>query len=125
MIDLNFDYSKVKGSTELHNEFKKYFKLSVSQNFPNAIVLDYDVAKVRAISQPEIIYQVGNKGVLDTIVLLKNIYIFFDMKTGKNKLQKNQIYFKERIYEINKDERAFKINSIREGLDIIKRFYDE
>jgi len=119
-INIDFDYSKVKGSTELHNKFKKEFIITVPQHYPNVMVLPYDVAFVRAYSQPEICFQVGQPGVPDTIVLGCGWYLLLDMKTGRATLQQNQRNFQARIFEINLGfGRVFKINSVRAGLRLI------
>lgn len=123
-IDINFNYSKIEGSTTLHNKFKKEFREAASASFDKIIVLPYDVAKVRALSEPERIYQMGQIGVPDTLVLLPNIYLFFDQKTGKARLSKLQNNFKMRVTFINQDQRVFAINSIKQGLDIIRKYYN-
>ncbi len=120
MIDVNFDYSKVKGSTPLHNKFKKEFMIKCAQAFYNIVVIPYDVGFVRSYSQPEICYRVGQEGVPDTIVLGKGWYLLLDMKTGKATLQKNQKAFQQRILEVNEGfHRVYKINSVAQGLQLI------
>ena len=126
LINIDFDYSKVKGSTELHNKFKKELMISIAKAFFDTVVIPYDVAFVRAYSQPEKCFRVGQEGVPDIIVLGNGFYYLLDTKTGKNKLQKNQKDFKVRIAGINKGvERVFKINSVREGLDLIRGEYGQ
>ena len=120
-INIHFDYSKVKGSTELHNKFKKEFMIVVGRQFEFVSIIPYDVAFVRAYSEPEICFQMGVKGVLDTIVFGNGWYLLLDMKTGNSTLQENQKHYQKRIRHINNGvDRAFKINSINEGLDLIR-----
>lgn len=121
MIDIDFDYSKVKGSTQMHNKFKQEFILTVPKFYPDVVVIPYDVSKVRAMSQPDIIYQVGQVGVPDTIVFGNSWYLLLDMKTGKATLQPNQKRFKKRIADVNKGiERVFKVKSVRQCLNLIR-----
>lgn len=125
-IDIYFDYSKVKGSTELHNKFKREFTICASKEFPDISVIPYDVAFVRAYSQPEICFQMGQKGVLDLIVFGNGWYLLLDTKTGRNNLQTNQKDYRDRIKEINQGvDKAFKINSIIQGLELIRGQYGE
>ena len=122
MIDIHFDYSKIKGSTTMHNKFKNEFMVSVAKEFPDVMVLPYDVAFVRAYSEPERCFQVGQKGVLDTVVLGKNWYLFLDMKTGCATLQANQKDFVKRLACINLGSpRGFKINTVFQGLELIRK----
>lgn len=119
-IDINFDYSKVKGSVEMHNKFKKEFMVAVSKKFPDVMVIPYDVLVARAFINPDIIVRAGQAGTLDTIILGNKSYLFFDMKTGSAVMQKNQINFQTRIREINLgNDRAFKITSISQGFELI------
>jgi len=118
----SFNYATVAGSTEMHNQFKKEFTIYVSKMIPQALVLPYDVAFVRAYSEPEKVFQVGQKGVLDTIVILPKATLWFDMKTGGARLQKNQMAFCERIFHIHGERRGFKITSVEDGIDIIEQF---
>jgi len=123
-INIYFDYSTARGSTEQHNKFKKEFMICCSYQFPDITVIPYDVGFVRAYNQPEICYRVGQEGVPDTIVFGKDFYLFFDMKTGKNRLQENQIDFKNRIKDINKGiDRVFKLTSVIQGLEVISVNY--
>lgn len=120
-IDIYFDYSKVKGSTELHNKFKSDFMICVSRRFNDVTVIPYDVGFYRAWSNPDIPVRCGQVGVADTIVFGDKWYLFFDMKTGHATLQANQKGFKARIKEINNGvDRVFKINSIAQGLTLIR-----
>jgi len=122
---IDFDYSKVRGSTEMHNKFKKEFMIYCSRKFPDVMVIPYDVGFYRAYSQPDIIVRCGQDGVPDTIVLGCGWYLLLDMKTGKNKFQENQKAIKARIAEINKGrERVFKIKSSLEGICLIGNCYD-
>lgn len=123
MIDVDFDYSKVKGSTELHNKFKKEFMIKVSELLPNVIILPYDVAFVRAYSEPDVCYQVGQPGVPDTLVLAARDYYLFDMKTGRARLTSKQKAFANRVKEISGKDRVFKLNTVRRGIEIIKHGY--
>jgi len=121
VIDIDFDYSKVEGSTELHNEFKSKFMVSVGEYFPLVTIIPYDVAFVRAMSQPEVMFQVGRKGVPDTIAFGCGWYEFFDMKTGSARLTKKQRDFQTQIRANNNGrDRVHKLTTIREGLEIIK-----
>lgn len=120
MIDINFDYSKVKGSTELHNKFKKEFMIYVSKEFHGVAILPYDVAFVRAYSQPEVCYQMGQVGVPDTIIFGEGWYRFADMKTGQAKLSHGQVAFRSRMAVINGKTVVYKINSVKQGLDLIR-----
>lgn len=125
MTDIHFDYSKVKGSTELHNKFKKEFMISAAKEFFNIVVIPYDVSFVRAYSEPERCFQVGQTGVPDIIVFGNGFYYLLDTKTGKNNLQPNQKVFKTRIAGVNKGvDRVFKINSVSQGLEIIRPAYE-
>jgi hypothetical protein len=125
MINIHFDYSKVEGSTELHNKFKKEFMISVAKEFFDVVVIPYDVSFVRAYSEPERCFQVGQAGVPDIIVLGNGFYFLLDTKTGKNNLRPNQKVFKTRIAGVNKGvERVYKINSVSEGLEIIRPEYE-
>lgn len=125
MIDVNFDYSKVRGSTEMHNKFKKEFLISASKKYPDVMVIPYDVGFFRAYSQPDIIVRCGQEGVPDTIVFGCGWYLLLDMKTGKAKFQKNQIACKNRIAQINKGrERVFKITTVNQGLCLIGNCYE-
>ena len=124
-IDIDFDWSTIEGSTENHNEFKRQFTVCVPKEFINSMVLPYDVAFVRTYSQPEICFHVGQKGVLDTIVEIPNASLFFDMKTGKAKLSPLQKNFVKMMKEIKGVDVAFKITSVRQGLNIIRGFYGE
>lgn len=99
--------------------------ICVSKKFNNAIVLPYDVGFFRAYSQPEIIVRCGQAGVPDTIVLGCGWYLLLDMKTGKNKFQKNQVDFKERVAQVNNGrQRVFKISTVNQGLCLIENCYD-
>ena len=125
-IDIHFDYSKVKGSTELHNDFKRKFMVVCSRSFPDISIIPYDVGFFRAYSQPDIVVRCGQEGVPDTIVFGDGFYLLFDMKTGKNKLQENQVNYKNRIAEINKGkDKVFKVNTIFQGVELIKREYEK
>ena len=125
MIDTYFDYSKVAGSTEMHNKFKKEFMISVSEKFSDVMVIPYDVGFFRAYSQPDIVVRCGQEGVPDTIVLGCGWYLLLDMKTGKAKFQANQKAIKARIAEINKGrERVFKITSVHQGLCLVGNCHD-
>lgn len=123
-IDINFDWSSVAGSTEMHNEFKRQFTLTVPKHFKDAFVLPYDVGTVRALAEPENIYKMGQTGCLDTIVITPKATLWFDMKTGKARLQPNQKAFINTLLNIHGEHRGFKINSIAEGLKIIGFFYE-
>lgn len=122
MININFDYSKVRGSTELHNKLKKEFTVMVSRMFPNVIIIPYDVGQFRAFSNPDAIVRCGQYGVPDLIVLGKNYYLFFDAKTGRNSFQKNQKAFAARVEAVNEDKRVFKLSTIKNGLEIIEKY---
>lgn len=125
-IDINFDYSKVFGSTELHNKFKKEFIIECSRRFPSVTIIPYDVGFFRAWSNPDIPVRCGQVGVPDTIVFGNGWYLLFDIKTGKAVFQKNQQAFKDRIAIINNGrERVFKIKSVNDGLCIIGNQYDK
>lgn len=124
-IDINFNWSTVQGSTENHNKFKKQFIKVVNKTFLKSMVIPYDIGFVRAYSQPEICYKIGQDGVLDTIVIIPNHVLFFDMKTGNARLSTLQKAFIKQVKLINGVDKAFKINSIKEGLDIIKGFYED
>jgi len=121
-IDITFDYSTVKGSTELHEKFKKDFIKVCAKVCPDVMVIPYDVGFYRAYSQPDIIVRCGQKGVLDTVIITPKATLWFDMKTGKNTLQENQKNFIKRLKEIKGEIRGFKINSIKQGLDLIQDF---
>lgn len=124
-INISHDYSKERGSTELHQRFKKEFTISVSKEFDSAMVIPYDIGFVRAYSNPDICYKIGQDGVLDTIVVTPKATLWFDMKTGMATLSKEQRAFKERIFQIHGEHRAFKISSVEQGLKIIRFFYDK
>lgn len=120
-IDIHFDYSKVKGSTELHNKFQAEFTVSAYRKFNNIIVIPYYVGFVRAYREPDICFKAGAEGIPDTIVFGDGFYLLLDMKTGKATLQKNQLAYRERFKEINLGkDRVFKINSVYEGLLLIE-----
>jgi len=119
-IDINFDYSKVRGSTELHNKLKKEFMIMVSRKFPELIIIPYDVGFHRAWSNPEVPVRVGQEGVPDLIVFINNTYIMFDAKTGKNKFQANQDHFAGRLFELTGEKKVYKLSVISDGLDIIE-----
>ena len=121
-IDIHFNWSTVAGSTEMHNEFKRQFTVTVPKHFKDAFVLPYDVGFVRAFTQPEICYQMGQQGCLDTLVIVPKATLWFDMKTGKAVLQPNQKAFIRTLKEIHGSDRGFKLSSIKQGLDIIKEF---
>ena len=119
-IDINFDYSKVRGSTELHNKLKKEFMIMVNRTFPNVRIIPYDVGFFRAWSNPDIPVRCGQEGVPDLIVFGKGWYLFFDAKTGKNKFQENQIAWARQMQEINGEHKVFKLSTIARGLEIIE-----
>ena len=124
-IDINFDYSKVRGSTELHNKFKREFMICASRAFPNVSIIPYDVGFYRAWSDPDVPVRCGQEGVPDTIIFGCGWYLLVDQKTGKATLQDNQKMYKRRIAEINNGvEKVFKINSVFEGLQLIREQYE-
>lgn len=125
MNPIDYDYSKVKGNTTLHNQFKKEFEIYACKEFDKIMVIPYDVGFVRAYSNPEIAYKMGMEGVLDTIVLTEKGVIFFDMKTGKARLQKNQMNFCIAVRNILGGHRAFKISSCLEGIQLIQGVLNE
>jgi len=119
---MNFDYSKVKGSTELHNKFKKETMIAISEQYPDVIVLPYDVGVFRAFSEPEKIVRCGQDGCGDLIILGNSWYLILDNKTGKNTLQPNQKNFKKRVASINSGfEKMFKITTVKQALDLVER----
>lgn len=120
MNPIDFDYSKVKGSATLHNQFKKEFEIYVPQHIDNVMVIPYDVAFVRAYSEPEKCFMMGMEGVLDTIVITPDKTFFFDLKTGNAKLSKKQLDFCIAIKRIYGEPRAFKINSCIQGIQLIE-----
>lgn len=121
-INIDFDYSSVRGSTELHNKFKKEFMISCSWKYENVMILPYDVGFFRAWSNPDVPVRCGKEGVFDTIVIIPNHTLWFDMKTGKATLQQNQKNFKNRLKQIKGYDVAFKVSSVREALNIIEEF---
>lgn len=125
MNPIDFDYSKVKGSTELHNKFKNEFMIYASKEFSHIMIIPYDVGFFRAWSNPDIPVRCGMDGVPDTIIFGLTWYLLFDMKTGKARFQQNQKDFQERIRVINGGKhRVFKINSCLEGIKIIRQQYE-
>jgi hypothetical protein len=122
-INIDFDYSKVRGSTELHEKFKKEVMVVVPKKFEDVIVIPYDVGFFRAWSDPDIPVRCGMVGVPDLIALGKDFYYLFDTKTGKNELSKEQKNFREIIYDINGKHRVHKLNTIRQALEIIAGEY--
>lgn len=121
MIDINFDYSKAKGSTQLHEKLKKEFVIMVARTFSNAIVIPYDVGFYRAWKEPEKPVRCGLAGVPDLICFLPNSYLLFDAKTGKNKFQENQKLFALQLKNLTGREKVFKLSTIKHGLEIIEK----
>jgi len=119
-INCTKDYSKVKGSTELHNKLKKEFMIMVSRTFDDAFAITYDVGFFRAWSNPEIPVRCGVVGVPDIIVFVQTEYVLFDAKTGKAVFSTEQKSFAKTIKEIAGEHRVYKLTTINRGLEIIE-----
>ncbi len=110
------------GSTAEHQALLKRFSKDVTSNFEKVITLPYTVGMFRDFETSERIIRAGVKGVPDTLVLLPNSkYLWFDAKTGKARFSKEQRAFKERLQYCTDTERVFKLSSVDEALEIIKR----
>ena len=107
--------------TVAHQNLVKQFTVKVAVTFPELIVLPYTVGMFRAFDDPNRIVRAGLKGVFDMIVLGCGWYLFFDAKTGKAVLTKEQRAFKNRVTDLNGGQvHAYKLGSVAMGMDIIK-----
>lgn len=112
----------MKGSTQLHQNLVKDFMITACSEFPDIMILTYTNGMFRAYDNPERIIRAGLKGVLDLLVMGKGFYIWFDAKTGRAVFTKEQKAFRERLFQINEKQVAFKLPDVKTGLAVIREF---
>ena len=112
------------GSTAQHQNLIKEFMIECSKEFELLMILTYTNGMFRAFDNPERIIRAGLKGVLDLLVMGRGFYIWFDGKTGHARFTKEQKAFRERISYIAGDIVAFKLDSVENGIKIVRKFYD-
>lgn len=117
-----------KGSTRDHQELVKKFRTEVSTVFKGEVkTISVTVGMFRAFDDVERIIHSGETGQTDLIVFGKRWYLFFDGKTGKAKFSKEQQLFKNVYDELNGIETVYKLESIEQGITVIrnaKEYYE-
>lgn len=109
-----------------HEDLLAKFDKAVTKKFPMVIVLPYTCSLFRHYNNPERVVYVGRKGVPDRLVLLSTGgFLWFDAKTGKAALTKEQRAFKKCLQYCTNTERVFKLTNIEDALSIIERYENQ
>lgn len=112
------------GSYAEHQRLLNKWEIAVTKLDPRIITLPYTVGTFRDIDTAERIIKVGQKGVLDNLLILPNgKVLFFDAKTGKYlRFSREQKDFCVRLDETCGYQAAHKLTSVDSGLKILEKY---
>ncbi len=112
--------SKIKGSIQAHTNLINQILKEIPKHHPELVALKFDAGTARALHNPDIIFNYGNKGFPDILILCWNShFIVCDAKTGNAKLNKAQQNFDNRLGDIQ--SQIHTVHSVNEVLKLIKQ----